>query len=82
VNAPSQVTPQSIPAGELVTVPAPDPDLATVKARPTRKVAETVVLESSLTEHDPVPEQPPPDQPVNADPDWACAVRVTVVPLL
>ena len=34
----------------------------------------------SVTVHVPVPEQPPPDQPVKLDPDAAAAVNFTMVP--
>jgi hypothetical protein len=44
-------------------------------------VAVTVVAAVSVTVHVPVPEQPPPLQPVKVEPAAGTAVRVTVVPL-
>lgn len=44
-------------------------------------VAVTVWAEVSASAHVPVPEQPPPFQPVKADPFAAAAVRVTDVPV-
>src|SRR5260221_4133559 len=78
-----QVDPQLIPAGLDVTVPLPVPDLLTVRFNCwTLKFAVTVVAALMVTLHDPVPEQPPPLQPLNVDPPAAAAVRVTTVPLL
>jgi hypothetical protein len=37
-------------------------------------------LEPIVTTHDPVPEQPPPDQPANLDPGSVAAVSVTGTP--
>src|SRR5207245_8932650 len=45
------------------------------------KVAVTVVAAESVIVHVPVPEQPPPLQPVKAEPLAGLAVRVTTVPL-
>ena len=45
------------------------------------KVAVTVVLAVSVTEQEPVPEHPPPLQPVKVEPVAGAAVRVTAVPL-
>src|ERR1044072_6977883 len=45
------------------------------------KSAVTVVAELIVTTQVPVPEQPPPDQPVNVDPDAAEAVNVPLVPV-
>ena len=44
-------------------------------------MAGTLTLEFTVTIHDPVPEHPAPDQPTNAEPEAAVAVRVTVAPL-
>jgi hypothetical protein len=46
------------------------------------KVALTVVVLVSVTAQVPVPEQPPPNHPANAEPGDEVAVRVTRVPLL
>jgi hypothetical protein len=48
------------------------------------KVAVTVVCgsdEVNVRVHIPAPLQPPPDQPVNVDPLFGVAVRVTTVPV-
>ena len=75
-----QVAPQEIPAGELVTVPLPA--LVTVSAKDDcMKVAVTEVAAFIVTEQVPVPEQPPPLQPVKVDPAAGMAVNVTAVPL-
>jgi hypothetical protein len=77
-----QVAPQEIPAGELVTVPLPVPALATVSAKDDcTKLAVTVVAAFTVTAHVPVPEQPPPLQPLNVEPAAGAAVRVTTAPL-
>ncbi len=44
------------------------------------KVAVTVLFWSTVTVQVPVPEHPPPDQPVKIDPEDAEAVSVTTVP--
>jgi hypothetical protein len=44
-------------------------------------VAVTVVAAVSVTVQVPVPEQPPPLQPVKAEPAAGAAVKVTAVPL-
>ena len=44
------------------------------------KRAKTVVFAERVSVQVPVPEQPPPLQPRNADPPAALAVSVTVVP--
>src|SRR5207245_6842887 len=75
------VAPQVIPAGLLVTVPAPVPALATLSGSVAAKVAVTVVAAESVIVHVPVPEQPPPLQPVKAEPAAGLALRVTTVPL-
>ena len=41
----------------------------------------TVVLALSVSVQVPVPLQPPPDQPVNVEPDAGAAVSVMLVPL-
>jgi hypothetical protein len=76
------VTPQSIPAGLLVTVPSPAPALVTVRVNVGRvaKLAETVWSAFIVTIHEPVPLQPAPLQPVNVEPAAGAAVRVTVPP--
>src|SRR5512138_14037 len=83
VNEAEQVAPQEIPVGELVTVPLPLPALVTVRAKDgTTKPAVTVVLSFIVTVQVPVPEQPPPVQPVKAELVPGVAVRMTWVPLL
>ena len=77
-----QVAPQEIPAGLLVTVPIPGPVLLTVSVEACRaKVAVTLVAALSVTVQVPVPEQPPPLQPVKVEPAVGAAVNVTAVPL-
>jgi hypothetical protein len=79
----AQVAPQLIPAGLDVTVPLPVPALLTVRLNCcTAKLAVTLVAALMVTLQVPVPEQPPPLQPLNVDPPLAAAVRVTTVPLL
>ncbi len=46
------------------------------------KVAVTVVAAETVTTHDPVPEHPPPLQPVKVEPAAGAAVSVTAVPLV
>src|SRR5213596_1955879 len=78
-----QVAPQVIPAGELVTVPLPLPALLTVSAKLGRlKVAVTVVAAETVTTQVPVPEHPPPLQPLKVEPMAGLAVSVTAVPLV
>src|SRR5213594_3855074 len=74
-----QVAPQSMPAGVLVTVPAPAPVLETVRTKVGVNVAVTAVAAVRVTMQGPVPVQPPPLQPVNAEPRAGVAVSVTVV---
>jgi hypothetical protein len=82
LNAAEHVAPQEMPAGALVTVPVPAPALLTVSVKLcTAKVAVTVVAALSVTLQVPVPEQPPPLQPVKAEPVAGAAVKVTTVPL-
>src|SRR5207245_4243333 len=78
----AQVAPQLMPAGLLVTVPAPAPALETVSTRAGVKVAVTVVAAESVTVQAPVPEQPPPLQPVKVEPAAGTAVSVTAVPFV
>ena len=78
-----QMVPQLIPAGILVTAPAPVPPSATVSVicgGAEVKVAVTLVLALRVTTHAPVPVQAP-DQPVKVEPVLAAAVNVTGVPL-
>src|SRR5260221_11528411 len=73
-----------MPAGLDVTVPLPVPGLLTVRLNCSGgalKVAVTVVAAFIVTLHVPVPEHPPPLQPLNVDPPAAPAVSVTTVPL-
>jgi hypothetical protein len=80
-----QVVPQEIPAGALVTVPPPVPDLVTVSEKDDVGAVNVAVTEVTLpiaTVHVPVPAQPPPLQPVNVDPAAGVAVSVTTVPLV
>src|SRR2546425_10712346 len=70
-----------MPAGLLVTVPAPAPALETVSTRAGVKVAVTVVAPEIVTVQLPVPEQPPPVQPPKAEPAAGAAVSVTAAPL-
>jgi len=77
-----QVAPQLIPARFEVTVPRPVPVLVTARVTLCRvKVAVTVVAAFKVTEQVPVPEQPPPLQPVKIEPLAGVAVSVTNVPL-
>src|SRR5947199_7739100 len=79
----AQVAPQVMPAGLLVTVPAPVPALETVSVKVCRvKVAVTVVAPESVTVQGPVPAQPPPLQPPKVEPAAGAAVSVTAVPLV
>src|SRR5207253_8560735 len=69
-------------AGVLVTVPMPVPALETVRTKVCdAKVAVTVVAAETVTTHVPVPEQPPPLQPLKVAPTAGVAVSVTAVPL-
>jgi len=65
-------------------MPLPDPDVLTVRVKVCgrSKVAVTVVEAFMVTMQEPVPEQPPPLQPVKVDPPAAAAVKVTTVPRL
>ena len=63
------MTPQLIPAGELVTVPLPVPAFDTVSVKVWGvKVAVTVVAAVIVTTQTPVPLQPPPLQPAKVEP--------------
>jgi hypothetical protein len=80
-KAAAQLAPQAIPAGALVTVPAPAPVLLTVRVTGSgANVAVTLVAALNATTHAPVPEQPPPLHPEKAEPAAAAAVRVTLLP--
>ena len=82
VKLAEQVAPQVIPAGALVTVPLPVPAGVTVRVKVCSvKVAVTVVAPETVTTHVPVPEHPPPLQPVKVEPAAGVAVSVTAVPL-
>ena len=76
-----QSGPQSIPAGLLVTVPPPVPVLFTVSVGEdcTLKFAVTDSLAVNVMVQFPVPEHPPPLQPVKVEPEMGAAVSVTVV---
>ena len=82
-NDAEQVVPQLMPAGALVTVPGPAPARLTVSAKDWRaKLAVTDVAAFIVTVQVPVPEHPPPVQPVNVAPADGVAVSVTALPLL
>src|SRR5436309_11992923 len=70
-----------MPAGALVTVPAPVPALETVSVKVGVKVAVTVVAALKVTVQVPVPVHPPPLQPPKVEPAAGAAVSVTAVPL-
>ena len=85
------VAPQSIPAGELATLPVPPFwTLVTVSVNvpgggggggaEVLKAAVTVTLLLMWTVQVPVPVQPPPLQPAKTDPEAGTAVSVTVIP--
>jgi hypothetical protein len=75
-----QVAPQLMPAGLLLTVPAPAPLLVTDRVTGSRlKVAVTAVAWVTVTAQVPVPEQAP-LQPAKDEPAEGAAVSVTVVP--
>jgi hypothetical protein len=82
VKACEQVAPQEMPAGALVTLPLPAPDVVTLSVKDDcTKLAATEVAALMVTVHVPVPLQPPPLQPVNVEPAVGVAVRVIAVPL-
>src|SRR5438093_12796645 len=69
-----------MPAGSLVRVQPRALALLTVSVLGCRsKVAVTVVVAVRVTVQEPVPEQPPPLQPVKMEPAAGAAVRVTAV---
>ena len=73
--------PHEMPAGADETVPAPLPPLFTLSAYwVIAKLAVTVTAAVTVTLHVPVPEQPPPDQPLNVKPRFGVAVSVMVSP--
>jgi hypothetical protein len=77
-----QVAPAQLsPAGLLVTVPEPATVTLTPKAA-VSKFAFTNCTEFIVTWQVPVPEHPPPLQPVKVEPAAAPAFRVTEVPWL
>src|SRR5262245_20596150 len=70
-----------MPAGLLLTLPPPAPDLPIVNVNDCNaNVAVTEVAALMVTMHAPVPEQPPPLQPVKVEPVASVAVSVTDVP--
>lgn len=77
-----QVPGQLIPEGLLVTVPEPEPDVATVRATGAAawsKVAVTEVSEPSVTTQLSVPLHAP-DQPVKVEVESGVAVSVSCIP--
>jgi hypothetical protein len=78
-NGALQRSPQSIPAGVLVTVPRPVPVLATTIGKLSRsKTAVTAAAAVSETVQLPLPVQAP-VQALNLDPTAGCGVSVTLV---
>src|SRR5947199_21706 len=69
-----------MPAGVLVTIPAPVPALETVSAKTGANVAVTVVAAVRVTVQGPMPVQVPLQQ-VKTEPGAGVAVSVTRVPL-
>src|SRR5262245_35726923 len=74
------VAPQLIPRGRLTTTPLPDVVTVSVGVCDGSNVAVTAVVELSVTVQVPVPVQPAPLQPENAEPTVGVAVNVTAVP--
>jgi hypothetical protein len=73
--------PHVMPAGALVTLPLPAPARTTVTATGAgANAAPTVVAVAIVSVQAPVPEHPPPVQPVKTDPAAGVAVSVTLVP--
>src|SRR3989441_10132265 len=70
-----------MPEGVLVTDPAPAPAGVMVNRKVGAKVAVTVVAAETVATEVRVPVQPPPLQPMKAEPAAGFAVRVTTVPL-
>ncbi len=76
-----QVAPHARPPVDEVTVPVPVPARTTVSVCCVGwKVAVTVVAALMVTTQLPVPEQPPPLQPVNVEPGLVVAVNTTTLP--
>jgi hypothetical protein len=75
-NSAEQVVPQAIPAGELLTVPDPEPPLATDSCSCGTKVAVTAASAVIGTEHAPDPVHAP-DQCAKREPVAAAGVSVT-----
>ena len=64
-------------------VPDPVPPLVRVRVYCwTAKLVVTPVFVFIVKAHCPVPVQPPPDQPVNVEPEVGAAVSVTMLPAL
>jgi hypothetical protein len=79
----AQVAPQLMPAGELVTVPAPVPDLVTVSCTGTaEKLAVTAFAALIVTVQVLAVPVHDPDQPLKVDPAVATAVKMTLLFLL
>src|SRR5437867_13319725 len=70
-----------MPAGVLLTVPAPVPGLETVSAKVGVNVAVTAVAAVSVTAQVPVPAHAPPLRPAKSEAVAGVAVSVTTVPL-
>ena len=82
VKPDEQVTPQSMPAGELVTVPVPVPALVTVSVSEAAvaKAAVTVAAPDMETVQEVPDDEAQPVQPANVEPVAGAAVKVTVAP--
>src|SRR5882724_1575093 len=82
VNEAEQAAPHEMPEGALVTVPLPVPVLVTLRAKDCwTKPAVTEAAALIVTVQGPVPEQPPPLQPLKVELASGVAVKVTAVPL-